>query len=93
MIERMGMDPNALYVSQSSPLLGLMQGEDFDGDVNDIIDLGSKTFEEIVNLAQNQETTMADMMNVIMKRTTEHHSQLLKEGKISKERMDRSLAK
>lgn len=93
LFDRLGLDPNALYLSPSSPLLGLMQGEDFDGDVNDIIDLGDKIFTDIANIAENQDTTMQDMMNIIWTRSVERHNNLLKDGKISKSAMDRSLAK
>jgi len=38
-LEKSGFDPNAFYISPSSPLMTLLQDADFDGDVMDLIGL------------------------------------------------------
>ena len=38
-LEKSGFDPNAMYISPSSPLMTLLQDADFDGDVMDLIGL------------------------------------------------------
>ena len=39
MSEQLGMDPKALYFKPDSPILQMLQGEDFDGDINGLFGL------------------------------------------------------
>lgn len=82
LVQQLGMDPNAIYLAQDSPLLGLMQGADFDGDMSDIIDLMSK-----------DGTTMQDMMNKIWDKTVTYHNDLVARAQLAPDERDRILEK
>ena len=69
----LGLDPNAIYFSQSSPLLDLLQSEDFDGDVNEIFDLISSN------------APMSKIIQTIFSKTIKTHNDLMRKGQMTEE--------
>lgn len=48
--KQLGLDPSAVYLRAGSVLLNRMQGEDFDGDINDILSLAGGTDPEFARI-------------------------------------------
>lgn len=42
LVKTLGLDPNGLYMAPGAPMLSFMQTEDFDGDINAIMDLSGQ---------------------------------------------------
>lgn len=42
LVKMLGLDPNGLYMAPGAPMLSFMQTEDFDGDINAIMDLSGQ---------------------------------------------------
>lgn len=78
--EAVGLDPNGLYVSTTSPIMKWLQGADFDGDVLEIIDLMTKG---------SKGATVSNIMNKIFNSTMKRNNAMFSDNVNEKTRAAR----
>lgn len=74
LVKTLGLDPNGLYMAPGAPMLSFMQTEDFDGDINAIMDLSSQ------GVSRSDPRFAAAMNKLMTDAQTWHQKNIIKES-------------